>query len=262
MSTPAATPEAEQSKQGVLPVLTANKALGRAAEQPAERVVRRYCCTWRIESSVEKLGYAAIAGCDEAGRGALLGPLYAAAVILDPARRIRGLDDSKKLTPAEREEFAGAIRAKALAFAVMAISAADVDVFNVYQASRRAMIQALAQLQPAPDFVLTDAMRLAGWGDAAEFSIPYRAIVHGDARSVSIAAASILAKTARDAHLVELDRLYPQYRLAQNKGYGTPEHLEGLAQFGPCPEHRRTFAPVKGFDLPLFPGPLNSIPTA
>jgi ribonuclease HII len=256
-----ATPQAEQSKQGVLPVLTVNKVLGQAAEQPAGTVVRRYGCTWRIENSVRKHGYVAIAGCDEAGRGALLGPLYAAAVILDPARRIRGLDDSKKLTPDLREEFAIAIRAKALAFAVMAMSAADVDVMNVYQASRRAMIQALAQLQPTPDFVLTDAMRLAGWGDAVEFSIPYRAIVHGDARSVSIAAASILAKTARDARLVELDRLYPQYRLAQNKGYGTPEHLEGLAQFGPCAEHRRTFAPVKGFDLPLFPGPLNPIPT-
>jgi len=209
-----------------------------------------------------RMGYAAVAGCDEAGRGALLGPVYAGAVILDPAHRIRGLDDSKKLTPAERGDFALAIRAKALAFAVVGISAADVDRLNVYQASRHAMIQALAQLQPAPDFVLTDAVRLAGWGDAAEFSIPYRAIVHGDARSVSIAAASILAKTARDAHLVELDRLYPQYRLAQNKGYGTPEHLQGLAQFGPCPEHRRTFAPVKGVDLPLFPGPLDPMPTA
>src|SRR5215472_854103 len=118
MSTPVATPQAEQSKPGVLPVLTANKALGQVAEQPAATVLRRYGCTWRIENSVRKLGYAAIAGCDEAGRGALLGPLYAAAVILDPARRIPGLDDSKKLTPDAREEFAIAIRAKALAFAV------------------------------------------------------------------------------------------------------------------------------------------------
>jgi ribonuclease HII len=252
------TPKARGLEPDVFPASTANEAPG----QPAEQIVSRYCCTWRFERSVKKLGYTAIAGCDEAGRGALLGPVYAAAVMLDPDRRIRGLDDSKKLTPAEREEFAVAIRAKALAFAVVGISAAEVDVLNVYQASRRAMIQALAQLRPEPDFVLTDAMRLAGWGDATEFSIPYRAIVHGDARSVSIAAASILAKTSRDAHLVELDRLYPQYCLARNKGYGTPEHLEGLAQFGPCPEHRRTFAPVKGFDLPLFPGPLDSIPTA
>jgi len=253
---------AREAHQNVLLASTASDTTGSASKQLVNRNVPSYCCSWRIENSVKKLGYAAVAGCDEAGRGALLGPLYAAAVILDPARRIRGLDDSKKLTPAEREKFAIVIRAKAVAFAVIGISAADVDVLNVYHASRRAMIQALAQLQPEPDFVLTDAMRLAGWGDTIEFSIPYRAIVHGDARSVSIAAASILAKTARDAHLVALDRLYPQYGLAQNKGYGTPEHLGFLSQFGPCPEHRRTFAPVKGFDLPLFPGPLNPISTA
>jgi ribonuclease HII len=194
-----------------------------------------------------------VAGCDEVGRGALLGPLYAAAVILNPERPIPGLDDSKKLSPAQREEFAGLIHERALVFAVVAVSAAEIDVLNVYQASRRAMIRALEALDPSPDFVLTDAMRLAGWGDPAEFSTAYRALVHGDARSVSIAAASILAKTARDGHLVELDRLYPQYQLARNKGYATPEHLESLALHGPCPEHRRTFQPVKGYDLPLFP---------
>ena len=222
------------------------------------QTVQRFRCTWRLENSIRLQGYSCVAGCDEAGRGALLGPLYAAAVILDPARRIRGLDDSKKLTPEQREDFAAAIRTKALAFAVVGIPAADVDLLNVYQASRRAMIEALRQLQPLPDFVLTDAMRLAGWGDTVEFTIPYRSIIHGDARSVSIAAASILAKTTRDAHLRELHRIYPQYQLASNKGYGTPEHLEGLAQHGPCPEHRRTFAPVKGYDLPLFAGPPDS----
>ena len=225
---------------------------------PVAQTVQRFRCTWRLENTIKLQGYGSVAGCDEAGRGALLGPLYAAAVILDPARRIRGLDDSKKLSPQQREDFAAAIRAKALAYAVVPVPATEVDFLNVYQASRRAMIQALQTLQPLPDFVLTDAMRLAGWGDPVEFSIPYRAIIHGDARSVSIAAASILAKTARDAHLVELDRLYPQYQLARNKGYGTPEHLEGLSQYGPCPEHRRTFAPVKGYDLPLFSGPPDS----
>ena len=219
---------------------------------PAGEGELHFRCTSRFENSLRRKGYVLVAGCDEAGRGALLGPLYAAAVILDPSRPIRGLDDSKKLSPAEREELAPAIREKALAFAVVAISALDVDALNVYQASRRAMIQALESLRPAPHFVITDAMRLAGWGDPSEFSLPYRSIVHGDARSVSIAAASILAKVARDARLVELDRLYPQYQLASNKGYGTPEHLEGLARHGPCPEHRRTFQPVKGYDLPLF----------
>lgn len=218
-----------------------------------------YRCTSRFEGKIRRLGYAAVAGCDEAGRGALLGPLYAAAVILDPARPIRGLDDSKKLTPEERAALAPRIRARALAFAVVAVPAVDVDLLNVYQASRRAMIQALEMLQPAPDYVLTDAIRLAGWGDAREFALPYRALIHGDARSVSIAAASILAKTERDAHLVGLDRLYPQYRLASNKGYGTPEHLRGLQEHGPCPEHRRTFAPVKSHDLPLLLGAEESL---
>jgi ribonuclease HII len=183
----------------------------------------------------------------------MAGPVYAAAVILDPGKRIRGLDDSKRLSAESRVELDQEIRCKSLAFQVFAIPAAEVDVLNVYQASRRAMIQALDSLLPAPDFVLTDAMRLTGWGDRVEFPIPYRAIVHGDARSASIAAASILAKVARDAFMCELDRLYPQYRLANNKGYCTPDHLEALASHGPCPEHRRTFSPVRGYDLPLFP---------
>jgi len=224
------------------------------AETTALLATRRFRCTWRFERALKSQGYEWVAGCDEAGRGALLGPLYAAAVILNPARPIRGLDDSKKLSPAERQELAAAIRARARALAVISVPAAEVDALNVYQASRRAMIEALRALEPAPHFVLTDAVRLGGWGDPVEFSTPYRALVHGDARSVSIAAASILAKTARDVHLIELDRLYPQYQLARNKGYGTPEHLQGLAQFGPCPEHRRTFAPVKGYCLPLFAG--------
>jgi ribonuclease HII len=211
-------------------------------------------CTSRFEAKIRRLGYAAVAGCDEAGRGALLGPLYAAAVILNPLRPIRGLDDSKKLTPEERARLAPRIRDRAVAYAVVGIPATDVDLLNVFQASRRAMIRALEILQPPPDYVLTDAMRLAGWGDAREFALPYRAIIHGDARSVSIAAASILAKTERDAHLVELDRLYPHYSLASNKGYGTPEHLRGLQEHGPCPEHRRTFTPVKCHDLPLLLG--------
>jgi ribonuclease HII len=210
-------------------------------------------CTLRFESQALRRGYRWIAGCDEAGRGALLGPLYAAAVILDPAKPIPGVDDSKKLTHEERVEFAVEIRAKAIAFQVVAIPRQDVDALNVYQASRRAMIQALSGLCPAPDFVLTDAMPLAARDDAAGFPIPHRAIVHGDARSASIAAASILAKVGRDARMVELDRLYPQYLLAKNKGYGTPEHLAALAQHGPCPEHRQTFQPVKDYLLPLFP---------
>jgi ribonuclease HII len=115
------------------------------------------------------------------------------------------------------------------------------------------MLRALARLVLPPDFVLTDAMPLHRAGDRAKFNIPFRSIIHGDAQSVSIAAASILAKVERDAHLLELDRKFPQYQLARNKGYGTPEHLGALARFGPCPEHRKTFQPVKDYLLPLFP---------
>lgn len=220
---------------------------------PRERPAKDFTCTRQLESQAFREGWRRVAGCDEAGRGALLGPLYAAAVILDPARPIRGLDDSKKLTPEERLQLAGQIREKALAFQVVAVEALEVDNLNVYEASRQAMIRALQDLDPVPDFVLTDAMPLSDRARAENFLIPFRAVIHGDARSVSIAAASILAKVARDARLEELDRLYPQYSLAKNKGYGTAEHLESLARYGPCPEHRKTFQPVKDYLLPLFP---------
>jgi ribonuclease HII len=220
---------------------------------PRPREPRESSCTRRLEALAARRGWRLIAGCDEAGRGALLGPLYAAAVILDPDWGIPGLDDSKKLSPEVRGLLAAEIKRTAIALQVVAVKAAEVDALNVYEASRQAMLRALRSLNPAPDFVLTDAMPLRRGGDAEEFSIPFRAVIHGDALSVSIAAASILAKVARDAHLEELDRLYPQYQLKKNKGYGTREHLEALALHGPCPEHRQTFDPVKDYLLPLFP---------
>ena len=210
-------------------------------------------CTRKLEEQAHRAGWRLVAGCDEAGRGALLGPLYAAAVILDPAQPILGVDDSKRLTPSERESLAQQITEKALAFQVVSLSAAEVDALNVYEASRQGMIRALLRLDPAPEFILTDAMPLVGSTKATGFAIPHRAVVHGDALSVSIAAASILAKVARDAHLCQLDRLYPQYGLAKNKGYGTRLHLEALAVYGPCPEHRKSYQPVKDYLLPLFP---------
>jgi ribonuclease HII len=220
---------------------------------PRARNPQGFRCTRHLEAQALRQGWQLIAGCDEAGRGALLGPLYAAAVILDPVTRIAGVDDSKKLTAQDRSALAEKIRAKAIAFRVVAVPAAEVDSLNVFQASRLGMIRALRELVPSPDFVITDAMRLSGWGDAVDFSLPYRAVIHADARCVSVAAASILAKVARDAHLEELDRLFPQYRLGKNKGYCTPEHLEGLKRYGPCREHRQTFQPVRGYLLPLFP---------
>lgn len=220
---------------------------------PRAHEPRELTCTRRFEAQAFRRGWRLVAGCDEVGRGALLGPLYAAAVILDPDKPIRGLDDSKKLSPEVRQELAVEIRNKALAWQVVSVEAAEVDALNVYEASRQAMLRALSELKPPADFVLTDAMPLAPRERLAEFAIPHRAIIHGDARAVSIAAASILAKVARDARLVELDCVYPQYQLAKNKGYGTAEHLAGLAQFGPCPEHRKTYQPVKDYLLPLFP---------
>jgi len=210
-------------------------------------------CTWKLEEQVFRAGWRLVAGCDEVGRGALLGPLYAAAVILDPAKPIVGVDDSKKLTPGRRESLSKEIIAKAVAFKVVSLTAAEVDALNVYEASRQGMIRAVLALDPVPEFVLTDAMPLEGRAKAPGFPIPHRAIVHGDALSISIAAASILAKVARDAHLQELDRLYPKYGLAKNMGYGTPDHLEALATHGPCPEHRKSYQPVKDYLLPLFP---------
>lgn len=219
---------------------------------PRLRDPRELECSSRLEGQVIGRGVSLVAGTDEAGRGSLLGPLYAAAVILDGARPIVGLNDSKKLSPRVRSCLAIEIREKALAYQVIAISAREVDELNVYEATRRAMIRALLALDPRPEFALTDAMPLQN-GRKPSFPIPYWPLIHGDARSVSIAAASILAKVARDAHLEQLDKQYPQYCLARNKGYGTHEHLEALARYGPCSEHRRTYQPLKDILSPRLP---------
>jgi ribonuclease HII len=195
-------------------------------------------CSSRYERDARQRGWLRIAGLDEAGRGSLFGPLMAAAVVLNPRRRIMGLDDSKKLPPDRRGELAGRIRQHALAWAVAEIDASRIDAWNVYQASRQAMVAAISQLNPLPDYLLLDALEL-------DLPIEQRALIHGDARSVSIAAASILAKVERDRRMEEFDRLYPHYGLAQNKGYGTPEHLEALRRHGPSPLHRFSYAPVR-----------------
>jgi len=218
---------------------------------PRIREANALQCTWRLEHLAYRRGWFRVAGCDEAGRGALLGPLYAAAVILDPSQPISGLNDSKKLSPERRSQLEAEIRRKAVSFHIVAVSAKEVDTVNVYEASRQAMIQALEGLSPSADYILTDAMPLRACG--ATHLAPHWPLIHGDARSVSIAAASILAKVARDAHMTQLDRLYPQYHLAQNKGYGTADHIESLRRCGPCPEHRRTFQPVRSSLLSLFP---------
>jgi ribonuclease HII len=197
----------------------------------------RLCCS-RYEREARQRGWQRIAGLDEAGRGSLFGPVVAAAVILNPRRRIVGLDDSKKIPADRRGELAIRIREHALAWAVAEIDASRIDAWNIYQASRQAMVAALSQVSPLPDYLLLDALEL-------DLPIEQKALIHGDARSVSIAAASILAKVERDRRMEEYDEMYPQYGLAQHKGYCTPEHLDALKRYGPTPLHRFSYAPVR-----------------
>jgi ribonuclease HII len=179
-----------------------------------------------------------IAGVDEAGRGPLAGPVVAAAVILDPDRRLRGLRDSKVLTPVERERLAVKIRANAIAWAVGFADVGEIDTLNILRASLLAMRRAVHALAVAPTEALVDG------NQCPELDCPVYAIVKGDRDIASISAASIIAKTTRDAMLVELDRVYPVYGFAQHKGYSTREHIAALNRHGPCPAHRRFFAPV------------------
>lgn len=172
------------------------------------------------------------------GRGCLFGPVFAAAVILSPARAIYGLRDSKILDPERREELDVRIRRHAIAWSVASVSTADIDRINIYQASRLAMKLAVEALMPAPHHVLVDALAL-------DIAVPQQSLIKGDTRSRAIAAASIVAKVARDREMREYDRRYPGYGLASNKGYCTPDHVEALARLGPTPEHRQTFSPVR-----------------
>ena len=186
-----------------------------------------------------------VCGVDEAGRGPLVGSVVAAAVILDPARPIIGLADSKKLRPAVRERLANEIREKAIAWCVAEASAQEVDQINILQATMLAMKRAIAGLQVAPTHALIDGNRIPqGLLCSAE------AIVKGDAKEPAISAASILAKTARDAQMVALDAIYPQYGFAKHMGYPTPVHLAALKLHGPLSEHRRSFGPVAQCALP------------
>ena len=190
---------------------------------------------------------ALIAGIDEAGRGPLAGPVVAAAVILDPERPIDGLRDSKLLTALQRTRLAAEIRAYALAWAVAEADVAEIDDLNILQATLVAMRRAVLALGMAPGEALVDGNRCPA------LPCPARAIVGGDRDVAAISAASILAKTVRDLQLIDLDRVYPVYGFARNKGYGTPEHLAALLRHGPCPAHRKSFSPVRqtSFDFPI-----------
>jgi ribonuclease HII len=195
-------------------------------------------CEGTLERELRARGFAAVAGVDEVGRGSLFGPVVAAAVVLCPDRPIRGLNDSKQLEPERREVLSARIRERAVTWAIGAVDSATIDAINIYQASRKAMRLAIEQLNPRPDFLLTDAMPI-------ELAIPQRPLIKGDATVHAIAAASILAKVWRDACLCEWDKIYPQYGLASHKGYSTPEHFRAIEEFGPTPLHRLSFAPVR-----------------
>jgi ribonuclease HII len=201
------------------------------------RLLKKLRCTQRFEKRAWLGGARLVAGVDEVGRGSLFGPVVAAAVILNPEDRIRGLRDSKLLVAERREVLAEQIRARAVCFAIAAVDSATIDAINIYQASRLAMLQAVEQLTIKPDHLLIDAMLI-------DYACPQTKIIHGDALSASIAAASIIAKVERDRMMCELDSVYPLYGLASNKGYSTPIHIRGLREHGPSPLHRQSFAPV------------------
>ena len=188
-----------------------------------------------IEAELREAGYTAVCGVDEAGRGPLCGSVVAAAVILPDGYVPEGLNDSKKLTPKKREALYDVIIQNALAYCIAEATVEEIDAMNILEADLLAMRRAIDGLQIKADFALIDG------NIARDFQIPARAVVHGDAISPSIAAASILAKVTRDRQCIELDRLYPQYGIAKHKGYGTKAHMDALRQYGPSPIHRKQF---------------------
>jgi ribonuclease HII len=235
----ATTLKAREDDESSLPMATLKVATELTLSPSAAklRLLKRLRCTLRYEKLAWDSGAVMVAGVDEVGRGSLFGPVVAAAVILDRNYRIRGLRDSKLLLRERREVLAPRIREHALAWAVAAVDAARIDQINIYHASRLAMREAVLRLSPAADHLLIDALKL-------DCDLPQRAIIHGDALSASIAAASILAKVERDRLMCEWDSVFPEYGLASHKGYSTPQHLAALRELGPTPLHRQSFAPV------------------
>lgn len=193
---------------------------------------------YEFENNLYQLGYKTIAGTDEVGRGPLAGPLVCAAVILDPDITIYGLNDSKKLSEAKRVKIAEEIKKYAIAYSIVYIFEEEIDQINIYQASKKGMLEAIEDLSIEPDFVLSDAMPL---GD----DVPHEAIIKGDSKSASIAAASIIAKVERDHYMVKIAEKYPQYGFEQHKGYPTQQHLDAIEQHGICDIHRKTYKPIK-----------------
>ena len=210
-----------------------------ARQQAARDEATRLRRLLKYEGELRRQGFAWVAGVDEAGVGPLAGPVVAGAVILPQNYKLRGLDDSKKLDEIPREKLAARIKADAVAWAIGVAEVAEIDALNIYHAGLLAMRRAVEALTPKPDYLLVDARSIP------DCAIPQRGIVRGDALSASIAAASILAKTTRDAVMLALDQQYPGYGLAGHKGYPTPEHFRALREYGALPIHRRSFRPVR-----------------
>ena len=212
----------------------------------AHRLAARRRTLLRYERELWARGLTRVAGVDEVGVGPLAGPLVAAAVILPCEVGLRGVDDSKKLSRIQRERLGDEIKACAVAVGVGVVSVEEVDRLNPFWAALEAMRRAVQALAVDAEHLLVDARRIPG------VAIPQEPLVKGDSRSYSIAAASIVAKVARDAMMAALDREFPQYGFARHMGYGTPEHLAALARYGPCAVHRRSFMPVSQARLPGF----------
>lgn len=223
-----------------MPKRSSTAPLSPALLSPASRkqqMLRSLVCDDAYERHARQLGATRIAGVDEVGRGALFGPVVAAAVILPEQIELTGLRDSKQLRPAARERLASEIEQCAIAISIAAIDAATIDRVNIYQATRLAMLAAVNDLAPAADHLLIDAMRL-------DHACAQTSIIYGDSLSLSIAAASVVAKVYRDGLMSQFDAEYPQYGLAAHKGYGTARHRAALHEHGPTPLHRQSFAPV------------------
>lgn len=200
-----------------------------------EEEIQRLLSMKEIENGYRAQGYTNIAGVDEAGRGPLAGPVYAAAVILPPDVIIKGINDSKKLSEKRREELFDEITEKAVAYNICSIDEKRIDEINILNATFEAMNGAVNGLKLQPDFVLIDGNRIGG------MTVPHETVIKGDSKSISIAAASILAKVSRDRFICEMAEKYPQYGFEQHKGYGTRAHNEAILKYGPCEIHRKTF---------------------
>lgn len=194
------------------------------------------------EQRLWKLGYENVVGCDEAGRGPLFGPVVAASVILPHDFVLEGLNDSKKLTEKKREEYYPIIMENALAVGISIVSAKEIDEINIYEASRQGMLRAIDSMNVEPDYIITDAMPLDGFTN-----IPHEAIIKGDAKSITIAAASVIAKVTRDRLMYEEDKKHPEYEFAKHKGYPTKKHIELLNKYGIIDGYRHTYGPVKKY---------------